>query len=123
MKDFQASRPFDLEDRTVDFAVLIIDLIESLPSKKAANHLANQLVRSGTAPALIYGEAQASESRKDFIHKMQLALKELRESNIAMKILEKKSYGEPSILLKSRQECEELIAIFRKSIQTAKSKL
>jgi four helix bundle protein len=70
---------FELEDRLVDFAVLIIDIVDNLPNTKAGNHLAGQLVRSGTSPALNYGEAQSGESRKDFIHKIKIVLKELRE--------------------------------------------
>lgn len=68
----------DLEERLINFAVLIIEIVESMPDTKAANHLAGQLLRSGTSPALNYGEAQSGESRKDFIHKIKIALKELR---------------------------------------------
>ena len=56
---------FDLEDRLIDFSVLIIDITELLPDRRGSNHLAGQLVHSGTATALIYGEAQSGESRKD----------------------------------------------------------
>ena len=72
-------KPAELEDRLIDFAVRIINVVEALPSSKAGNHVAGQLIRSGTAPAPNYGEAQSAESRKDFIHKMKIALKELRE--------------------------------------------
>ncbi len=74
------NKPADLEDRLVDFAVRIIGVVEALPSSKAGNHVAGQLTRSGTAPAPNYGEAQSAESRKDFIHKLKIALKELRET-------------------------------------------
>lgn len=60
----------DLEERLINFAVLIITLIDKMSGNKAANHLAGQIVRSGTSPALNYGEAQSGESRKDFIHKI-----------------------------------------------------
>jgi hypothetical protein len=73
-------KKFDLEDRLIDFANMVINVVETLPNEKAANHRGNQLVRSGTAPALIYGEAQAAESNADFIHKAKLVLKELRET-------------------------------------------
>jgi four helix bundle protein len=72
--------PQMLEERLIDFAVIIIGIIEVLPNSKAGNHIANQLVRSGTSPAPNYGEAQSAESRKDFIHKMKISLKELRET-------------------------------------------
>ncbi len=84
-------KPADLEDRLVDFAVRIINVVEALPSSKAGNHVAGQLIRSGTAPAPNYGEAQSAESRKDFIHKMKIALKELRETLIWLKIIERKT--------------------------------
>ena len=73
---------FDLEERLIEFAVRIIQMAESLPKTKAGNHIAGQLIRSGTSPALNYGEAQAAESRSDFIHKMKVCLKELRESRV-----------------------------------------
>mgnify|MGYP006217843063 CR=1 FL=1 len=66
---------FNLQNRLINFAVLILDITEKLPDNKGSNHLSGQLVRSGTAPALQYGEAQSAESRKDFIHKMKIALK------------------------------------------------
>ena len=83
-------QPQDLENRLIDFAVQIINVIEALPNTKAGNHIAGQLVRSGTSPAPNYGEAQSAESRKDFIHKMKIALKELRESLIWLRIIERK---------------------------------
>ena len=67
-------RDFDLEDRLIDFAVRIIRTAESLPKTKVGNHIAGQLIRSGTSPAPNYGEAQSAESRSDFIHKMKVAL-------------------------------------------------
>jgi four helix bundle protein len=93
---------FDLEDRLINFAVLILDISESLPELKGSTHLAGQLMRSGTAPALQYGEAQSAESRKDFIHKMKIALKELRETMICLKILARKDYlKSPEFLAKA----------------------
>jgi four helix bundle protein len=84
-----ADRPFDLEERLIDFASAIIQLSEILPQSFADRHIAGQLIRSGTAPALHYGEAQGAESRKDFIHKMTVALKELRETRNALRIAKK----------------------------------
>ena len=74
----------------IDFAVRIINVIEALPNTKVGNHIGGQLLRSGTSPAPNYGEAQSAESRKDFIHKMKIALKELRETLIWLRIIERK---------------------------------
>ena len=112
-------RPADLEDRLVDFAVRIITVIEALPSSRAGNHIAGQLVRSGTAPAPNYGEAQSAESRKDFSHKMKIALKELRETLIWLKIIDRKPLCEPAKMTDITKECDELIAIFVTSVKTA----
>jgi four helix bundle protein len=71
---------FDLEDRLIDFAVRIIRIAESLPKTKTGSHIAGQLVRCGTSPAPNYGEAQGAESQADFVYKMKLCLKELRET-------------------------------------------
>src|ERR1700761_9845609 len=82
---------YDLEERLIDFAVIISDIIEALPNTRFGNYIAGQLIRSGCSPALNYGEAQSAESRNDFIHKMKLILKELRESLISLKITERRS--------------------------------
>jgi len=83
---------FNLEERLIEYAVLILKATESLPDNRGASHLSSQLIRSGTAPALLYGEAQAAESRRDFIHKMKVALKELRETFVCLKIIHRKAY-------------------------------
>ena len=78
-------RKFNLEELLTDFAVEIINIVEALPKNPVCRHLgSNQLLRSGTSPALNYGEAQAAESRADFIHKIKIILKELRESFICL---------------------------------------
>src|SRR6187200_3390461 len=110
---------FNLQDRLINFAVLILDITEKLPDNKGSNHLSGQLVRSGTAPALQYGEAQSAESRKDFIHKMKIALKEMRESWICLRIIERKKYIVDQKLKDIILELDQLIAIFVKSIETA----
>lgn len=69
-----------LKSVLINFAVRIINVVEALPNTRAGNHIAGQLVRCGTAPAPNYGEAQSAESPRDFIHKMKIALKELRET-------------------------------------------
>jgi four helix bundle protein len=73
------AKKYDLEERLLEFAVRIIRVVENLPDNKVGNHLGGQLLRSGTSPALNYGEAQAAESRRDFIHKFKIILKELEK--------------------------------------------
>ena len=112
---------FDLEERLIDFAVRIIRIAESLPKTKVGNHIAGQIIRCGTSPAPNYGEAQSAESRSDFIHKMKICLKELRETKVWLimiiraNLLKPKSKLEPAI-----NENDELISIFMASIKTAK---
>ncbi len=116
-------KQYDLEERLIDFANLIIDVTEALPPTKAANHLGNQLLRSGTAPALNYGEAQAAESTADFLHKHKIILKELRETQINLKIISKRSLLTADLLSRAPNECNQLVAIFTKSVETTKRKL
>ena len=120
MNENEEVRKFDLEDRLVDFAVRIIDTVEALPNTRAGNHIAGQLIRCGTSPALNYGEAQSAESRKDFIHKMKIVLKELRETSICLKIIKRKPLIKPPERIVSvLDECNELISIFVASVSTA----
>jgi four helix bundle protein len=114
---------FDLEERLIRYSVSIHEVVELLPDKRGASYLAGQLVRSGTAPALIYAEATAGESRRDFIHKMKLALKELRESMVSLKIIRMCCYQDGKKIETLIAETNELISIFVKSIQTAKANL
>jgi len=114
---------YDLEDRLIEFAIMVSDLIEQLPNTKLANHLGNQGIRSCTAPALLYGEAQSGESQRDFIHKILILLKELRETKICLKIILRKKLLKEELILSVIKENEELIAIFAKSVKTAQSKL
>ena|ERR1700722_6816153 len=110
-----------LEERLINFEVLAVEIANTMPDTRAANHLSGQLLRSGTSPALNYGEAQSGESRKDFIHKMQIALKELRETFVCLKIIYKtKQYSSKEKLESALTENNELIAIFVKSVETAK---
>lgn len=114
----------DLEERLIDFSVMIIKISDDIPSSKAGSHLSGQLVRSGTSPALNYGEAQSGEFRKDFIHKMKIALKELRETLICLKIIWKAQlYDSVPLLSKALTENDELISIFVKSVTTAQNNM
>jgi len=114
-------KEFDLEDRLIDFGVLMIKVSETMDRKKeAGRHLSKQLIRSGTSPGIHYGEAQAAESRRDFIHKMKIILKELKETSRTLKMTKRAHlHKSPERIRKSITECNELIAIFVKSIQTA----
>ncbi len=116
-------KPQELEDRLIDFAVMVIGVVEALPNSRAANHIAAQLVRSGTSPAPNYGEARSAESRKDFIHKMKISLKELRETVIWLKIISRKRLADDAVTSSAIKECGELIAIFVSSTRTADSEL
>jgi four helix bundle protein len=112
----------ELEQRLIRFAVDIIRITENLPATRVGSHLADQIVRSGTSCALNYGEAQSAESRRDFIHKLGIVLKELRETQIGLKIIEQARILPVKIPVAALvHECDELIAIFYRSVQTAKS--
>ena len=114
------NKKYDLEDRLIAFALLVMTIVELLYDNKIGNHIGGQLLRSGTSPAFNYGEAQSAESRNDFIHKMKICLKELRETRVAFKIIKKKPLiKQTEFLEKALQECNELISIFVKSIATA----
>ena len=117
----EKNKKFILEDRLIEFAGIIIKITENLYTTRAGNHIAGQLVRSGTSPALLYGEAQSAESRNDFIHILKIILKELRETLIALKIIKNVPLTKNFDLVdKAKIECNELIAIFVKSIETAR---
>ena len=111
----------ELEKRLIDFSIKAVNLIKSLPEDRVTNHLSGQLLRSAISPALNYGEAQGAESRKDFVHKLGLVLKELRESLNCLRILAGTDYitTESTVI----KECHELVAIFVKSVETNKKKM
>jgi four helix bundle protein len=117
-------KKFDLHERLIDFAVQIISITDNLKSTKAGNHLSGQIVRSGTSPSLNYSEAQSAESRNDFIHKMSVVLKELRETHANLKIIHRAElYLKADIdLLVAIKENDELISIFVKSIETSRNR-
>lgn len=116
-----SKRKFDLEDRLLEFASAVIDLSESLPATRAGNHIAGQVLRSGTSPYPNHGEAEAAESRDDFIHKLKICLKELRETRRWARLIKRKAWVKnDTTLLFVLGESEELIRIFHSSIQTAK---
>jgi four helix bundle protein len=112
--------PQELEERLIEFASRIIYLVEKLPKgSAAAKHLGGQILRSGTSPALNYGEAQATESRDDFIHKMKVCLKELRETLVCLKLITRRKWFAEAKLGPLLAENDELVSIFVASLKTA----
>jgi four helix bundle protein len=112
---------FDLENRLINFSVSVMDIVNKVPRTINGTNLAKQLSRSGTSVSLHYGEAQSAESRRDFIHKMKVVLKELRETNICLRLIEKTGLvNERNDLESIKREGVELISIFVKSIETAR---
>jgi four helix bundle protein len=115
---------YDLEERLIEFSSSVIDIAERIGHSTTAFIISKQLIRSGISPSLNYGEAQGAESREDFIHKMKICLKELRETFVCLKIiLKRKLLKDGSILDGVLKENNELIAIFVKSIETAQKSL
>ena len=112
---------YDLEDRLTTFACECLDVCELLPNSKAGQNLEYQLSKSSTASALIYREAQAAESRSDFLHKMKLVLKEIRETRINLRIIKQKPVDKHPKVESALNEANQLMAIFLKSIETAKN--
>lgn len=111
----------EMEKRLIAFVVLLFETSKELDRGFNANHLSNQIFRSSSSAALNYAESQASESRKDFIHKTSLVLKELRETNVNLKIIAGlKICKSQRILIKALQDSEELVSIFYRSVETAK---
>ena len=116
MKD----REFDLEDRLIEFAVRAIRVAEALPKTPVGNHIRGQLSRSGTSPAPNCGEAQSAESRSDFVHKLKIVLKELRETRVWLLMIVRAGLIKPTATLDPLlQETNELISIFVTSVKTA----
>lgn len=120
-KDHKKVTPQEMEERLIEFASRIIDMVEALPRTAAAKHLGGQILRSGTSPALNYGEAQAAESRDDFVHKMKVCLKELRETLVCLKLVSKRNWFSEGKLTPLVAENNELVSMFVASTKTATS--
>jgi four helix bundle protein len=115
------NRHYDLEERLLEFASAVIDLSETLPNTRSGNHIAGQILRSGTSPYPNHGEAESAESRDDFVHKLKICLKELRETRRWARLVKRKHWaGNETTLIFVLRESEELIRIFMSSIRTAK---
>ena len=115
------TQPYNLEDRLINFACSCLDVCDFLPDTKTGNNLEYQLSKSSTASALIYGEAQAAESPNDFLHKMKMVLKEIRETRINLRIIYQKPVVKNTKVETALNEASQLMAIFLKSIETAKN--
>jgi len=110
---------YDLEERLLEYAARVIRLVERLPDSRAGNHVAGQLLRSGTSPLPNHGEAQAAESRKDFVHKLKICHKELRESRRWLRLIQRIPLLKAALVEPLVDETEELIRIFAASLRTA----
>ena len=110
---------FDLEDRLLEFAVRLTKLVDALPNSRTGNHVAGQLLRCGTSPFANHGEVQAAESRKDFIHKLGVCFKELKEVRRWLRFIARVELVSAQRLRPLLIENEELIRIFAASIRTA----
>ena len=114
-------RRFDLEERLLEFASAVIDLSEKLPNTRAGNHIAGQMLRSGTSPYPNHGEAEDAESRDDFVHKLKICLKELRETRRWGRLVGRKAWvNDDPTLAFVLSEADELIRIFYSSVRTAR---
>ncbi|KAA1260047.1 hypothetical protein LF1_25860 [Rubripirellula obstinata] len=117
------SQANELEDRLIDFAVRIIKLANALPNSPAAKHIARQLLRSGTSPAPNYAEARAAESSADFVHKLKIALKELNETSVWLKMVCRADLMKCKLMEELIDENQQLCRILNSSAKTAKQKL
>lgn len=110
-----------LENRLIDFSVGIVKLTKHMHSTYAGQYFCNQVLRSGGSPALHYGEAVGAESPRDFIHKLSIALKELRETHNNLRIIHKSELCNNQALIDELiMECNELIAILYTTLKTTK---
>jgi four helix bundle protein len=114
-----SERRFDLEERLLEYAVRIIRLVDALPATRAGRHVADQLLRCGTSPLANHGELQGAESRKDFIHKLGICLKEIREARRWLRLVHRVPLLAPAKIDPLLTETESLIKIFAASIRTA----
>ena len=112
----------DLGDRLLGYGARIIRLVESLPNTVVGRRVADQLLRSGTSVGANYEEAQGAESKDDFVHKLQIALKELRESNYWLRLLVKSGKISAAQMNDLLDESNQLRAILSKSVATVKGK-
>ena len=115
---YGTQRKYDLEERLLEFTANIVRLADALPNTKAGNHIAGQLLRCGTSPLANHGEVESAESRKDFLHKLRICLKELRETCRWLRLIGRLDLSEGNQLRAALTEVEELIRIFAASVRT-----
>ena len=111
-----------LSDRLLDFVVKVVNLVDALPKTVAGRHIAGQLMSSGSSSGSNYEEACGAESRPDFVHKMSIVLKELKETRFWLRVIQRTELLGPDHLAQVLEECEQLCAIIGKSIVTAKKR-
>jgi four helix bundle protein len=116
------SKADDLEERLIDLAVRIIKLTSSLPKTPAGKHIAGQILRAGTSPAPNYGEARGAESSADFVHKLGIVLKELNETSIWLRVIERSEILRRALLIDIIRENNELCRILAASLKTARNR-
>ena len=116
------SKAGELEERLTNFAVRIIKLTSRLPKTPAGKHVAAQILRSGTSPAPNYGEARGAESTNDFVHKLAVVLKELNETSIWLRIIERSEILRRELLAGIIEENKELCRIIGSSLKTARTR-
>lgn len=109
-----------IEDRLIDFGASMIFLSGKLPASLASDHITRQMLRSGTSPAPNYGEARGAESRADFVHKLGIALKELNETKVWLKMLQRAKLATIETIHPVLDECQQLARLLNASIQTAR---
>jgi four helix bundle protein len=112
----------DLERRLIDFAVRVIKVADALPKSPAGKHIGRQLLRSGTSPAPNYAEARGAESTADFVHKLKIALKELNESCVWLKMICQAELMKQELLNDLIDENQQLCRMLNASIKTTKQK-
>jgi four helix bundle protein len=115
------TRADELEERLIDFAVRIVKLSSGLPRTPAGKHIAGQVMRSGTSPAPNYGEARGAESHADFVHKLRIVLKELNETSIWLRVIERSQLLKTELIVDIIKENKELCKIFTASLKTARN--
>ena len=111
----------ELAERLLEFAARVGKAVDALPESRLGRHIAGQLVRSGTSPAPNYAEACGAESRRDFVHKLSICLKELRESRCWIELIIRSELLSEAQMADLLDECNQLCNIIGKSIVTAKS--
>ena len=116
----EADVPRDLSERLLHFAVRVGKVINALPATRLGRHIAAQLVRSGTSAAPNYEEACAAESRADFVHKLSICLKELRESRFWIRLIVESELLSSKKMTELQDECTQLCKIMAQSLLTAR---